>query len=168
MNPFGWILWARGQIKRSLHLALVLAPTTIGAYLIGLPDGPSGVARAYSIAMCSLAIPFILWCIRGNSISVRDVLRVTSKPLAAGALAAAAGYGGVILLNDAARWLTSLPYGTTPWGQFVLNQWQTALPRLVVECGILFIVYGIILIFCMGQKAFYWNLWQGLRGRSGD
>lgn len=168
MNPFGWVLWARGQVKRSLHQSFVLAPITIGAYVIGLEDGPVGVARAYSIAMGVLVVPFILWCIHGNSISVRDVLKVTGKPLVAGLVAAAAGYGSVVLINDVSQWLQTVPYGATPWGQFLVAQWQIALPRLVVETGILFTVFAITLLFVMGQKSFYWNLWQGLRGKSAE
>ena len=68
INPLGWLLWSIGLQRRSLAIALVIAPLVITAYAIGLPFGPHGVAFAYSAAMTLWLVPHILWCLHGTTI----------------------------------------------------------------------------------------------------
>src|SRR5262249_42028628 len=44
VNPLGWFLISLGFVKRSLHMALAIAPFMIAACLIGVSYGPWGVA----------------------------------------------------------------------------------------------------------------------------
>ena len=68
-----------GMVGRSLKTALVLSPIVVGAYLIGLPYGPLGVAFAYSAAMTLWFVPHTLWCIHGTMISGRDLVRAAGR-----------------------------------------------------------------------------------------
>jgi PST family polysaccharide transporter len=144
MNPFSWLLFSMGWVNRSLKIALVIAPLAISAYLIGLPYGPKGVALAYSTAMTIWLVPHILWCIHGTNISFGDILGVVKRPVISAVVAA------------------SLAFAV----QFQFGQTLPPLLRLVVGCGILFAVYAVILLYVMGQKAFYTELIRGLTGRS--
>ncbi len=50
--------------------------------------------------------------------------------------------------------------------QFQFGQNLPPLLRLVIGCGILFAIYAVMLLYVMGQKAFYTDLIRGLAGRS--
>jgi len=143
MNPFSWLLFAMGWVQRSLKIALVIAPLAIGAYVIGLPHGPKGVALAYSTAMTIWLIPHILWCIHGTSISPSDILNVVKRPVISASVAAAFAFAA----------------------QSEYGQMLSPLPRLVMGSGILFGVYASMLLYVMGQKAFYVELVRGLVAR---
>ena len=133
-----------GWVHRSLKIALVIAPLAITAYLIGLPYGPKGVALAYSTAMTIWLVPHIIWCIHGTNISFRDILNVLRRPVVSAGVAAAMAFGV----------------------QFQYGRALPPLPRLVSGCGILFGVYVVMLLYVMGQKAFYVDLIRGLAGRA--
>ena len=68
--------------------------TTI-AFVIGLNWGPLGVALAFSIAVCLLRGPEIIYCFRGTPLVIGDVLTAVWRPALAGALAA-----GVVITLD--------------------------------------------------------------------
>ena len=144
MNPFSWLLFSMGWVNRSLKIALVIAPLTISAYLIGLPYGPKGVAFAYSTAMCIWLVPHVLWCIRGTNISFGDILGVVKRPVISVLVAAAVAFGV----------------------QFQFGQALQPLFRLVIGCGILLSVYTLMLLYVMGQKVFYVDLVRGLANRT--
>jgi hypothetical protein len=131
--------------RRSLHLALALAPVVIGAYLIGIPYGPRGVAIAYSTAMVLWLVPHVLWCLHGTPISWSDFLRATGRPLLAG-IAAALVAAAVIY---AAQPMTS------------------ELSRLACAGLAMALTYAVMLLFVMRQMQFYLDLIQGLRQASG-
>ena len=144
INPFSWLLYSIGLVGRSLKIALVIAPLVIAAYVIGLPHGPTGVALAYSAAMTLWLVPHIAWCIHGTMISSRDILKASSQPFLSAIVAAAVAFAA----------------------QFFYGQSFSPLPRLLLGGGILLIVYLWMLLYVMGQKAFYLDLLQGLRKRS--
>ena len=133
-NPFGWFLMATGRATRSLRIAFMIVPVVIAGYLAGLSQGAVGVAAGFSIATLLLIPAILFWSTRGTLISFTETLLVVSRPLLAGivgtgaALAASAGL---------ARFLT------------------VPLPRLFVANFILFGVYGIVLLFVLGQKSVY-------------
>lgn len=141
INPMWWLLASTGLVGRSLKIALVIAPLVIAAYVIGLPYGPTGVAFAYSAVMTLWLVPHIAWCIHGTMISLRDLLRVSRRPFLSAIVAAAVAFTA----------------------QFFYGQSLSPLPRLLLGGGILLIVYLWMLLYVMGQKAFYLDLLQGLR-----
>ena len=144
INPMWWLLASMGLVGRSLKIALVIAPLVIASYILGLPYGPTGVAFAYSAVMTLWLVPHIAWCIHGTMISLRDLLRVSRRPFLSAIVAAAVAFTA----------------------QLFYGQSLSPLPRLLLGGGILLIVYLWMLLYVMGQKAFYLDLLQGLRKRS--
>jgi O-antigen/teichoic acid export membrane protein len=144
VNPFSSFLMSLGMVGRLLKIALVLAPVMIAAYVLGLPYGPRGVAFAYSAVMTMSAVPLIAWCIHGTMISSRDFLDAVSRPFLSAIVAAALAFGV----------------------QAFYGQSLSPFPRLILGGGILMLSYLWMLLYVMGQKAFYFDLLQGLWQRS--
>ncbi|MFI5092235.1 MAG: lipopolysaccharide biosynthesis protein [Candidatus Acidiferrales bacterium] len=143
-NPLSWLLNSIGLVGRNLRMALLIAPTMIVSYIIGLPFGPKGVAFAYSAVLTLWLVPLIAWCVHGTVVSFRDVLLVVSRPLVSSVVAAGIALG------------VRLFYGHL----------LSPLPRLFLETVVLFAIYVGMLLFVMGQKFFYMDLLRGLRGNS--
>jgi len=138
MNPISYILRATGQLERNLKIALLIAPVVILGIVAGLRFGPTGVATGYSFAMVVLWIPLVAWAKHGSGITTADYIDCIRRPL----MAALAGSG--------AGWLVKL-FATA------------ALPPiglLASELTIEFTVYGLLLIFAMGQKDLYVDLFR--------
>jgi PST family polysaccharide transporter len=96
ITPFAWLLQSCGYQNRSLAMAFVIAGLVIGAYVLGLPYGATGVALAYSAAMSLWALPHIVWSVHGTSLGTGEVLSALGRPAlscaVAGAAAIAIGY----------------------------------------------------------------------------
>jgi len=144
LNPWGWLLQSIGLQQRSLKIALVIAPTIITAYLIGLPYGARGVAGAYSAAMTLMIVPLIAWCIRGTNFTGMDVFRAIRLPFLSGFVSA--------LLCFALR--------------TCFDQWLPPMLMLVAGGIVMACAHLGMLMFVMGQKEMYLNLWRDMRGRS--
>jgi O-antigen/teichoic acid export membrane protein len=142
INPLGWLLFAMGMVKRSLKIALVLAPVVIAGYCLGLPYGANGVALGFSAAMTLWALPHIAWGVHGTPISFGDVMKVMAKPLFSGSVAVALALGI----------------------QFLCRHWSP-LPRLFLGVSALVAAYICMLLYGMGQKGFYMDLLRGLMKR---
>jgi PST family polysaccharide transporter len=141
INPVAWLLLPMGHQKRSLQIALVLAPLVMASYLVGLPYGPTGVAFCYSAAMLLWLCPHVAWCLHGMPISVSDLARTIARPLFAGAVAAGCAF--VVCRN--------LVHDVSP----VL--------RLTVGGLAMSAIYGWILLFLMGQLQLYLEVFSALR-----
>lgn len=140
-NPLSWLLNSTGRVVRGLKIGLVFMPVAIAGYVIGLPYGPQGVALAYSIVMILWVVPVIAWSVQGTRISFWDVVKVIGRPFGSIVVASVPAFGF--------RWF----YGLT----------LPPLPRLVLECVVLFLVYAAVLLFLAGQKALYLELLRGLK-----
>ena len=139
INPLGWFMFSLGLVRRSLTIALILAPLVIFGYLVGLPYGPIGVAACFSITMVLWVVPHILLCVRGTMVSPKDILRAAGKPMLSGLVAA------VLVL--------------------AMQSLHIALPPIVslgLWGSVLVIVHFGTLIFIMGEKEFYANLARGI------
>jgi O-antigen/teichoic acid export membrane protein len=145
INPFAWLLFAIGDVGRSLKIALVIAPLVIVGYLIGLPFGPTGVALGYSMAMTLWVVPHILWCVHGTPVSFTDVVGAVGRPLLSGAVAA----------------VPALMY------QLADVQSHSPLVKLVAGASLFLAAYAGMLLYVMGQKGFYLNLVRGIKGSTG-
>jgi O-antigen/teichoic acid export membrane protein len=142
INPLTWLLFSIGMVSRSMKIALVLAPLVITSYLIGLQYGPIGVALAFSSVMTLWLIPHIAWCIHGTMISLQDILVTISRPLISAIVA------GVITFVV----------------QLSIDGPSSPILRLMLGSCVLLTVYIWMIMFVMGQKAFYMDLLQSLRG----
>ncbi len=142
INPLAWLLLALGMVGRSLKTALVLSPIVIGAYLLGLPLGPVGVAFAYSAAMTLWFVPHTLWCIHGTMVSGRDLLNAAGRILVSAAVGGLVGFGVLAAVRDYA-----------------------AITRLLIAGSALTVSYGLMLIYGMGQKELFFDLLRRLLRR---
>jgi O-antigen/teichoic acid export membrane protein len=138
INPLGWLLLSIGLQGRSLKLGLAIAPLVSGAYLVGLPFGPNGVAFAYSAAMTLWLVPHVMWCLHGTGISVHDLLLAAGKPFLSGAVAA------LVAAMVAAH--IAHPVG-----------------RLALGGVIMLGLYAWFLLAIMKQSSFYLGLLKALR-----
>jgi PST family polysaccharide transporter len=144
MNPLAWLLQSMGLQVRSLWIALVMAPLLIAAYFIGLPYGPRGVALTYSATMILWLVPSVVWCLYGTTIRPLDLLLAAGRPLLSGIVAAVFAFGV----------------------QYYCHRLLNVIPRLMVGGGTMVCVYSWMLLFVMGQKAFYLDLFRSLQNRS--
>ena len=133
INPLGWLLFATGQIERSLRLAFVIAPVVIASYSVGLAFGPTGVACGFSAAMLLLTILFPYWALRGAVVSPGDVFSTVRPPVTAGLLA-------VLVTAPFASWLG---HDIAP------------LLRLILELSVFVSCYAVLLLYPFGQRALY-------------
>jgi PST family polysaccharide transporter len=143
INPLSWLLRATGRVRRSLHLALLIAPVVILGIAAGLPYGPPGVAAGYSGAMLLLAVPVVAWAEHGTGITPRHHWGAVRQPLLSGMLAG--GAAGLLKLACA---------GTLP-------------PIVLLVVGLTFClaVYAWMLLVVMGQKHLYADLLRELLRR---
>ncbi len=143
-NPLSWLLMASGRIGRLTKMSLFIAPIMIVAYILGLPYGPTGVAFAYSLVMTLWLVPLIAWAVHGTEISFWDIVRSVTPPLASSVVA-----GGV-------AFVVGLAFGRS----------LSPLVRLTVESTSLLIAFLGMLLFVLGQKPLYLDLFRGLLGPS--
>ena len=144
LNPLSWQLLAMGRVGRLLKMALVIAPIVIAGYVIGLRYGPNGVALGYSVALTLLIIPTIAWAKAGTSISWRDIFHVVSRPSLSATVAAMVAYGMQVLCGRS----------------------LSPFLRLMLGVVVLSSSYLWMLLYIMGQKATYVDLFRGLRKRA--
>jgi O-antigen/teichoic acid export membrane protein len=142
-NPLSWLVTSLGLVSRNLKIVLLIAPTMIGAYVLALRYGPKGVAFAYSAALTLWLVPLIAWCVHGTVVSFRDVLMTISRPMISGVVAVGFAFAVRLLYGH------SLP----------------PLPRLILENAVLLVIYLAMLLFVMGQRAFYLDVLRGFKRR---
>jgi O-antigen/teichoic acid export membrane protein len=141
INPAAWLMLSTGLQMRSLRVAIAVAVVVITAYVAGLPYGANGVAFAFSVAMVLWMVPHICWCLHKTVVSPRDLLLAGYRPFVASVAAAVSVY----VLHLA------------------FPQWQASLLRLLAGGALTGGLYLWLLLFVMGQKAFYLDVVKGLK-----
>jgi O-antigen/teichoic acid export membrane protein len=141
INPLAWLMMSSGLQRRSLNIALVLAPLCIVSYLVGLPYGPTGVALAYSATLALWLLPHMSWCLRGTGISVAELLRSIWPPLGSAAVAATVAYAI----------------------HRFFGHFESALARLTLDGCAMAAAYAVMLLIVMDQKTLYFGLASQLR-----
>lgn len=86
-NATGWLFISSGRTKEMFQWGLYSTPVTIGAFLIGLPWGPVGVAKAYFLSQAVTVPVLYYWCTRGTSVTARDLYAAILPTLLGGILA---------------------------------------------------------------------------------
>ena len=144
INPLAWLMYSLGLVRRSLNISLVFAPSIVAGYILGLRYGPKGVAFAYSMVMIVWVVPFIAWCVQGTLVSLWDILRAVSWPLASALFAGGTAFGVILFCGKS----------------------LSPVARLLLETSVLFVTFLGILLFVAGQKALYLTLFRGLNQAS--
>jgi PST family polysaccharide transporter len=142
MNPFGWFLMATGRATRSLRMAYMIPPIMLLGIVTGLHYryhyGLAGVACGYSAAVVALVVPIIGWAIHKTGITAKSLWDTMKLPVLAGLLAAVAGLVFKMLVNNL------LP----------------PLPRLFLGAILVLGLYAWVLLFALGQKELYVDLFR--------
>jgi len=136
INPLGWMMMTTGHMARSVKLAILIAPTVIAGYVIGLRYGPEGVALGFSGAMLLLTVPFVVWATHRTCVSILDVVKAVSPA----SLSAAVGAAVVVALG---RYTHAI---------------EPVFLRLVAESALLFCTYGVMLLFVLNQRSNYMKI----------
>jgi O-antigen/teichoic acid export membrane protein len=144
VNPLGWLLTSLGLVRRGLNMALAVSPFMVGAYVVGLRYGPVGVAVAYSAVMMMWVWPAVTWAVHKTMISSQDLFLVVSRPLASSIVAGAVAFGV----------------------RLAIGQQLPLLARLVLESAVLMTVFAAMLLFVMGQKSLFLELFRASKGPS--
>jgi PST family polysaccharide transporter len=76
----GWVYIPLARTRRLLMWSLISTPITVLGFVIGLRWGAAGVAAAFSITMCAMRLPGILYCLKGTFIELSDVGRAIGRP----------------------------------------------------------------------------------------
>jgi len=85
-----WLYLAEGRTRRQLRWGFVALPVVVVAVFLGATRGPLGVAMGFATANWLLAVPEVLFCLRGSRVTARDYFAAVGRPLAAAAVAAVA------------------------------------------------------------------------------
>jgi PST family polysaccharide transporter len=143
INPLWPLMVAQGLLVRSAKLALAIAPVAITGYLAGISWGPKGVAIGFSSAMALWAGPHVVLCVRGTVVSAKDIALRTGGPLLAAAVAAGPAWGVAHTMPAA----------------------EAHLLRLALAGATFAAVYALVLLYGLGQRSLYVEIWRGLRSR---
>jgi O-antigen/teichoic acid export membrane protein len=135
-NPLSWLVMSTGRAGRALSISLATTPVVILGIVLGLSHGPKGVALGYSVAMTLVVIPIAAWSKLGTGITWAGLWRATKHPLLSGLLAGAAGL--LLKLTLAAK--------------------LAPIFCVLVGVGLVFGVYGWVLLFAMHQRHIYSDL----------
>ncbi len=161
INPFGPYLFATGRQKRCLKMAFCIAPLVITAVVIGLPQGPKGVALAYSTAMALWVIPQIAWSIHGTGISGRDIFLTVIRPFISAIFAAIPALGLQFYFDQMMAGFMGLAQANGL--HLVIDPAFHPFIRLTLGGSIVVIYYFWVLLYAMGQKGFYSDVLRGLK-----
>jgi PST family polysaccharide transporter len=112
-------------------------------YLLGLPYGSTGVAFGFSAAMTLLTVPLTIWAVKGTVVSFRDIVGAVKRPLISGIVAAVLAFTV----------------------QFFVGQSLPSIARLLLESVVLLGAFSGMLLYVMGQKAFYIDLFRTMLRR---
>jgi len=74
-NTAAWIYIAAERGRGMLNMGIVVAITSVASFVIGLPQGPVGVARAYAIMNTLIACPILAMAHRESGMSIGRSLR---------------------------------------------------------------------------------------------
>jgi O-antigen/teichoic acid export membrane protein len=150
-NPLSWLVTSTGRVGRAVGITALVTPVVIVGILLGLSQGPLGVALGYSAAMVLIIIPIVAWSKYGTGITWSDLWRVTKIPLFAGLLAGSVGLMSKIIFGDIAK--------------VIFGDALAPILVLALGFGLVFSVYASVLI-AMGQKKLYMDLLTELIGRT--
>ncbi len=92
----GWVYVSLGNARQQLRWAIFSASVRVVCILIGGMWGVEGVAVGYSVGVCSLWLPGVIYCFRTSPVMLSDLARVLWRPFAAALIAAAIALSGAL------------------------------------------------------------------------
>lgn len=98
-----WIYVSAGETQRQFRWSLIHTPVMIVAIAIGVRWGAYGVAVGYTVGMCLLSYPAVVYCVRQSPITLGDFMGAVWRP-------AVASLSSAVLLVLAQQVLPSFPF----------------------------------------------------------
>ncbi len=125
-NTTGWLLISQGRTNHMLKWGLISGPIIMGAILVGLPWGATGVAASYAITRVCIVDPLLYWFV-GRSGPVRTIdFYKTMAPFAVASI-------GALLAGGAFR----------RWGGVSSGPWTIAI-SLIITVAVTLILLAVI------------------------
>jgi O-antigen/teichoic acid export membrane protein len=137
-GPTFWLLHSLGMVGRSLRITCAFTGVTLVACIAGIPQGATGIASAYSIALSLWLVPCLAWCVHGTPVHLSDLLQTTWRPLLGSAVASVVAF---VAVNNFSQPIIRLLLG-----------------GVLMSCG-----YFAIVWFIFRQRDFYLGLVKDLR-----
>jgi O-antigen/teichoic acid export membrane protein len=94
----GWLCLSLGRASTQVRWALIAAPITVFAFLIGVQFGIVGVAAAFSASWCLGLYIFIAMACRGTPVRQRDIAAAIAPQVLASLVAAGLGQASLATL----------------------------------------------------------------------
>jgi O-antigen/teichoic acid export membrane protein len=79
----GWLYISLGHTARQFRWVTFSSAVIALAMIIGVRWGAVGVAAAFSIALCGLRLPDLMYCVAVMPVTLRDIMSVLWRPAAA-------------------------------------------------------------------------------------
>ena len=83
-----WIYVSDGETQRQFVWSFVQMPVMVVAIIIGVRWGAYGVAVGYTVSMCLLSYPSVVYCVRQSPITLGDFMGAIWRPAVASILSA--------------------------------------------------------------------------------
>ena len=77
----GLVLVSHGFSKRYLRFSVVISILNVGAFIIGIPFGITGVAASFTIINIIILVPSLFYCFSGTPIRVKPFMKTLIPPI---------------------------------------------------------------------------------------
>jgi PST family polysaccharide transporter len=84
-----WVYLSQGKTQRQLRWGLISTPILMLAIVAGVPWGAYGIALGFTLGVCLLTIPDLLFCLAQSHLTLRDFGAIVWRPLVASLAASA-------------------------------------------------------------------------------
>jgi PST family polysaccharide transporter len=82
-SSLGWLFISSGRSRAYAGWGIFFSLVTVAAFVIGLPGGPIGVARAYFVVKVLVALLLVFNATKGSPVAVVDLARYALPPFIA-------------------------------------------------------------------------------------
>lgn len=93
-----WIYVSSGQTQRQLRWGLVYTPVMMVSVALGAQWGAIGIASGYTLGICLLTYPSVLYCVASCPITMGDFMGAVWRPAIASLLSAGLLYLAILAL----------------------------------------------------------------------
>jgi PST family polysaccharide transporter len=141
----GWLCVSLGRAGTQLRWAVISAPLTVIAFLVGVRWGVTGVAAAFSVSWCIGFYIFVAMACHGSPVRQSDIGRALVPPLSASAMSLAIGLAFYpIVVNIVPASAMSLAVGLT-FFPIVVDIVLSPFFRVMLMIPLVGIVYASVL-----------------------
>lgn len=118
-----WLYVSAGQTQRQLRWGLIHTPTMIVAVVIGAQWGAYGVALGYTVALCLLTCPSVVFCLKLSPLRLGDFFSAVWRSAFASLTAAVLLFAGRVTFLNAENAVLEIFVRSIIYGLFYLLLW---------------------------------------------